>query len=226
MNFSMPERPVVAAPTPTAPLTTVATLGYGHPDKIPRPFLNDITCFDLIDDWMYFKRFQITSADAIDKVLFKLVTNNWALDKASPWSKFHWMIAQEVSFSYELKFLFSKLPNCRLSFTCRTRYIHPGNTRKASDNPKVDIFEIDEDPSFVIPLDLFWNGVVPANALSSTTRKWRPYVNFDVLLRQKYLPTTMQPDTIDVLVFARLKSLNMNGVIVRIEDNTFLPYEK
>lgn len=216
---TMPERPSMTVDTTTAPLTISKTLGLGSLIPPPPVMPIDIDCFYLANNWMYIDNFHVRSITAINAEVYKF--NGFApAVRAFTWDVFRYGIAQDISYDYELKFLFVKLPDCRLSFDLIKTYNVPGRINQSPFTPDPDvkemtILEIDEDYTITVPMRLFWNGVPAYNSANeSISHGDLPVTTLSLRMRQQYVPTALQPEHIEVLVFARLLDPQYKGIIV------------
>lgn len=203
--------------------------------EVPQTIVSDLSSmprapsFGAVDidlsECIHYTHFTIGSGDAIGEKLFEFDTDKvWGSKVPVPPNR--WIMDQAIkgSWNWQIIFVYSKLEGPICSYDWTISYAHPkynyvSHTEKESDSGSVYIFDQHSD-SFAINMP--WNGndgAVSQKILSpSDDARFKTYcvpsAKFSCFLREKYKPTIMQPDTIDVVVYLRLVDVNLVGRIV------------
>lgn len=211
MSFNSPQ--ISLASETVEPAQTIVNHGDSvTPDE---SIIQRFTQSDL-SNIMYLSQFTITPIMTPTEELYEWNSSTPCKDAGIvvPPGAYRLNNALRGSWNYRLHFMISKLPGVQLNLKWKKEYGHPRSEVVKGIAEEGNIY-IDQEDIFAIDLTLPWNGVdddCRHHAGNIYGGQYNiPNVNLSLHLKERYLPTTLQPDAVDVAVFMEFIDVNIKG---------------
>lgn len=221
----MPGEPL----TTETPLTISGHLGLSEPQQPTMPEVDSFMPQDM-ESFNYYGSFDINLADPDNKTLFTVETDKlWPENtRFCPANNLQLIKAVHMTTNFVFRFIAVKLPNAPVFLSAQVGYDSPMSVGQAVNTTEAGLFapnqiiEIDDSSMFDIPLVLPYMGLPqlarvnsfapPAiSGVPSRNHYTTPAAKLILKLRNRFVPTSLHPDSFRVLVFFKMTETQLYG---------------